>query len=38
MPRRRYCRPRAPPEVASIAEMTEVKWITFQMGKREFPF
>jgi aldehyde dehydrogenase (NAD+) len=24
--------------MASIAEMTEVKWITFQMGKREFPF
>jgi aldehyde dehydrogenase (NAD+) len=24
--------------MASIAEMTEVKWVTFQMGKREFPF
>jgi acyl-CoA reductase-like NAD-dependent aldehyde dehydrogenase len=24
--------------MASMAEMTEVKWITFQMGKREFPF
>jgi aldehyde dehydrogenase (NAD+) len=24
--------------MASIAEMTEVKWITFQMGKRDFPF
>jgi len=24
--------------MASIAEMTEVKWITVQMGKREFPF
>jgi len=24
--------------MASIAEMTEVKWITFQMGKRAFPF
>lgn len=24
--------------MASIAEMTEVKWITIQMGKREFPF
>jgi aldehyde dehydrogenase (NAD+) len=24
--------------VASIAEMSEVKWVTFQMGKREFPF
>ncbi len=23
--------------MASMAEMTEVKWITFQMGKREFP-
>ncbi len=24
--------------MASIEEMTEVKWITFQMGKRAFPF
>jgi aldehyde dehydrogenase (NAD+) len=24
--------------MASIAQMTEVKWITIQMGKREFPF
>jgi hypothetical protein len=24
--------------MASIAEMTEVKWVTFQMGKRGFPF
>jgi aldehyde dehydrogenase (NAD+) len=24
--------------MASMAEMTEVKWITVQMGKREFPF
>jgi aldehyde dehydrogenase (NAD+) len=24
--------------MASINEMTEVKWITFQMGKRQFPF
>jgi vanillin dehydrogenase len=24
--------------MASIAEMTEVKWVTFQMGKRVFPF
>jgi aldehyde dehydrogenase (NAD+) len=24
--------------MASLEEMTEVKWITFQMGKREFPF
>jgi aldehyde dehydrogenase (NAD+) len=24
--------------MASIEEMTEVKWITIQMGKREFPF
>jgi aldehyde dehydrogenase (NAD+) len=24
--------------MASIAEMTEVKWITMQLGKREFPF
>jgi aldehyde dehydrogenase (NAD+) len=24
--------------MASIAEMSEVKWVTFQMGKREFPF
>jgi len=24
--------------MASIAEMTEVKWVTFQMGKRELPF
>jgi vanillin dehydrogenase len=24
--------------MASIAEMSEVKWITVQMGKREFPF
>jgi vanillin dehydrogenase len=24
--------------MASMAEMTEVKWITFQMGKRQFPF
>ncbi len=24
--------------MASIAEMTEVKWVTFQMGKRTFPF
>jgi acyl-CoA reductase-like NAD-dependent aldehyde dehydrogenase len=24
--------------MASIEEMTEVKWLTFQMGKREFPF
>jgi len=24
--------------MASMAEMSEVKWVTFQMGKREFPF
>jgi acyl-CoA reductase-like NAD-dependent aldehyde dehydrogenase len=24
--------------MASIVEMTEVKWITIQMGQREFPF
>jgi aldehyde dehydrogenase (NAD+) len=24
--------------MASIAEMSEVKWVTIQMGKREFPF
>jgi aldehyde dehydrogenase (NAD+) len=24
--------------MASMAEMTEVKWITMQMGRREFPF
>ncbi len=24
--------------MASIEEMTEVKWVTFQMGKRAFPF
>lgn len=24
--------------MASIEEMTEVKWITIQMGRREFPF
>jgi acyl-CoA reductase-like NAD-dependent aldehyde dehydrogenase len=24
--------------MASIAEMSEVKWVTFQMGKRELPF
>jgi vanillin dehydrogenase len=24
--------------MASITEMTEVKWVTFQMGKRVFPF
>ena len=24
--------------MASIAEMTEVKWVTFQMGRRQFPF
>jgi vanillin dehydrogenase len=24
--------------MASIAEMSEVKWVTFQMGKRVFPF
>jgi vanillin dehydrogenase len=24
--------------MASMAEMSEVKWVTFQMGKRQFPF
>jgi aldehyde dehydrogenase (NAD+) len=24
--------------MASIAEMTEVKWVTLQMGQRQFPF
>jgi vanillin dehydrogenase len=24
--------------MASMAEMSEVKWVTFQMGKRDFPF
>jgi vanillin dehydrogenase len=24
--------------MASMAEMSEVKWVTFQMGRREFPF
>ncbi len=24
--------------MASMEEMSEVKWVTFQMGKREFPF